>query len=125
MTSRTTRRRFLQASGSLLGSVLATSRVAGASTDAPLGTLQVSATIQQENQKLGDGSWIMGRPAQPGDIEGYASAPSVNLGETISFFVSTVATHYRAKVFRMGYYQGYGAHLVETRTPLSLSLIHI
>jgi hypothetical protein len=61
----------------------------------------------------------MGRPAQPGDIEGYASAPSVNLGETISFFVSTVATHYRAKVFRMGYYQGYGAHLVETRTPLS------
>jgi hypothetical protein len=119
MTSRTTRRRFLQASGSLLGSVLATSRIAGASTDAPLGTLQVSATIQQENQKLGDGSWIMGRPAQPGDIEGYASAPSVNLGETISFFVSTVATHYRAKVFRMGYYQGYGAHLVETRTPLS------
>ncbi|MGH9351369.1 MAG: N,N-dimethylformamidase beta subunit family domain-containing protein [Terriglobia bacterium] len=65
--------------------------------------------ITEENDKPGDGSWRLSNPAKAHEIEGYASAVSVNLGEEIRFFVSTTEPSYTLEVFRMGWYGGAGA----------------
>ena len=75
--------------------------------------------VRGENVRPGDGSWLRGVAATAGDLEGYASATSINLGQTITFFVSTTSPTYSIKVYRMGYYQGLGARLIETRLDLT------
>ncbi|MGH9377832.1 MAG: N,N-dimethylformamidase beta subunit family domain-containing protein [Terriglobia bacterium] len=65
--------------------------------------------VTAENDKPGDGSWRLSNPAGSREIEGYASAVSVNLGEEISFFVNTAEPSYTLEVFRMGWYGGAGA----------------
>ena len=42
---------------------------------------------------------------------------SVNVGQTISFKISTTASAYHIEIYRMGYYQGNGARLITTFTP--------
>lgn len=77
-----------------------------ASSDVPLlGHL----TIQMENLKPGTTAWKITAPAIYHEIEGYASATSVNRGQDIGLFVSTVAGFYFIEVFRMGWYGGAGA----------------
>src|SRR5262245_51665270 len=68
--------------------------------------------ISIENQKAGTTDWIITRPAGHHEIEGYASATSVNRGETIRLFVNTTAPSYRLTVYRMGWYGGLGARQV-------------
>lgn len=71
--------------------------------------------IQQENTKTGDPSWVIPVAKHAWyRIQGYASSPSVNRGETIRLFVSTDEPDYTLKVFRMGWYGGQGARLMET-----------
>lgn len=65
--------------------------------------------ITAENEKPGDSSWPLSNPAKSREIEGYASAVSVNLGEEISFLVSTAEPSYTLEIFRMGWYGGAGA----------------
>lgn len=67
--------------------------------------------IQIENAKPGSPEWSMFSEAQ-GEIEGYASATSVNQGESISFFVNTTAATYNIDIFRTGWYGGAGARRV-------------
>jgi hypothetical protein len=62
-----------------------------------------------ENQRRGSSDWEITAPADHREIEGYASATSVNRGEAIEFFVSTVDPGYVVDVFRMGWYGGEGA----------------
>ena len=50
-------------------------------------------------------------------IQGFATAMSVNVGQTISFKISTTASAYHIEIYRMGYYQGNGARLITTFTP--------
>ena len=45
-------------------------------------------------------------------IQGFATDISVNKGETIQFKVKTDATNYRLDIYRLGYYDGLGARLV-------------
>ncbi len=47
-------------------------------------------------------------PATNGEIEGYASAVSVNRGEDIKFFVNTSEPTYSIEVLRVGWYGGAG-----------------
>ena len=47
------------------------------------------------------------------EIEGYASATSINRGETIRFFISTGDPAYTIDIYRMGWYGGAGARLVK------------
>lgn len=63
--------------------------------------------IQDENAKPGTTAWKLpnGRST---DIEGYASLTSVNVGEPISFFVSTTSSSFALDIYRMGYYGGAG-----------------
>ncbi|HEX8857603.1 MAG TPA: N,N-dimethylformamidase beta subunit family domain-containing protein [Actinomycetes bacterium] len=68
-----------------------------------------------ENQQPGTDQW---RITKPGDdikqqVKGYASATSVNLGGTITLFVSVNPTQtYSIDVYRIGYYQGLGGRLM-------------
>jgi len=65
--------------------------------------------IQQENAKPGDGSWQLTALSDTPTVEGYASATSVNRGETIRFFVSSAAPNYTMTIYRLGWYGGTGA----------------
>src|SRR5207249_5113802 len=76
-----------------------------------------------ENQQPGTSQWqISGVRATDtdGQIKGYASAPSVNKGENITFYVSVnPAQTYTIDVYRLGWYQGLGARLMQHIGPLS------
>ena len=50
-------------------------------------------------------------------IQGFATAISVNRGETVRFKIKTTATSYRLDIYRMGYYNGMGARKVATVNP--------
>jgi hypothetical protein len=64
---------------------------------------------QQENAKSGDPSWRLIHTAAHHEIEGFASATSVNRGSDINFYVNTAASSYTMDVYRMGWYSGMGA----------------
>ena len=78
--------------------------------------------IQQENQLPGTPDWqIVKQP--PADttnhthdqgIEGYTSQTSVMVGSTISFAVNTVTSSFNADIYRLGWYQGIGARLMQS-----------
>jgi N,N-dimethylformamidase beta subunit-like protein len=72
----------------------------------------LALTTIAENQKPGTADWDIGNPALNREIEGYASKTSVNGGDTIDLYVSTVAPRYAIDVFRMGWYGGAGARRV-------------
>jgi hypothetical protein len=65
--------------------------------------------VQIENAKLGDPDWDAYPEARNGEVEGYASSPSVNIGETISFYVNSSESTYMIEFYRMGWYNGLGA----------------
>ena len=50
-------------------------------------------------------------------IQGFATKISVNAGSQIQFKIDTDATAYSIKIYRLGYYQGDGARLIDTITP--------
>ena len=78
--------------------------------------------IEAENCLPGNpqGDWYV---SGAGDetIQGFSTDMSVNVGQTISFKVSTTAKSYHIEIYRMGYYQGNGGRLITTFTP-SVSL---
>ncbi|MGD8322938.1 MAG: Ig-like domain-containing protein, partial [Gammaproteobacteria bacterium] len=65
--------------------------------------------VAAENALPGTPDWHLDSPALAREIEGYASATSVNRGEPISLFVNTNAPSFTLEVFRTGWYQGIGA----------------
>ena len=80
-----------------------------------------------ENQQTGTTLWQLGdlygrkySTDAVGQIKGYASAVSVNKGETITFHVSTnTAQTYTIDVYRMGWYGGLGGRLMQHIGPLN------
>jgi len=65
--------------------------------------------IQRENLRPGTSEWMIGsQGALHDEIEGFASPPSVNRGEDISFYVNTSESSYTLDIFRMGWYGGAG-----------------
>jgi len=75
--------------------------------------------IVEENKKTGDPSWKLTNAATNHEIEGYASATSVNRGETIEFFVNTSDTSYTLAIYRMGWYGGAGGRLLASPVTLN------
>src|SRR5882757_780622 len=85
---------------------------------------QSSNPIVVENQQPGTSQWRIPFSAVGSDgvgqIKGYASAASVNKGENITLYVSVnPAQSYTIDIYRMGWYQGLGAHLVQHVGPLN------
>jgi hypothetical protein len=64
--------------------------------------------IESENMRPGTRDWMLSSPAGAGEIEGYASATSVNLGDTIRFYVNTAEPEFELEIFRLGWYGGDG-----------------
>ena len=74
--------------------------------------------IVQENRLPGSPSteWDINGPGDP-TIQGFGHDISINCGETIFFKIKTDSTDYRIDIYRMGYYGGMGARLVDTIEP--------
>jgi N,N-dimethylformamidase beta subunit-like, C-terminal len=72
-----------------------------------------ATSIWRENHRPGRWGWIL-RHASRRHLEAYGSQVSVVAGQTVDLHVSTVpAGRYRIEVFRLGWYGGAGARLVE------------
>lgn len=80
--------------------------VLAAQLAAPLNAVQI------ENARRGSPDWEISNPALGGEIEGYASATSVDAGDPIDLFVNTPDPRFSVDVFRMGWYGGAGARRV-------------
>ena len=65
-----------------------------------------------ENARPGTSDWELTAPAVDREIEGYASATSVDRGAGIDLYVSTAEPAYTVDVFRTGWYGGAGARRV-------------
>ncbi|WP_447976702.1 N,N-dimethylformamidase beta subunit family domain-containing protein [Candidatus Nitrospira bockiana] len=68
--------------------------------------------VQDENQRPGSRDWTLSKPAVNREIEGYASATSIERGQPIALFVHTQEPSYRIDLYRMGWYGGAGARLM-------------
>jgi hypothetical protein len=91
-----------------------------------VGSVSFTATtpnaITVENQKPGATDWeITNRvTSEAPEIEGYASATSVNVGGTLPLKVSLgQAGQYTIDVYRLGYYGGLGGRLMTSVGPLN------
>ena len=87
--------------------------------------------IQIENAKAGSTDWLLTRVVRHDDeiyelgwrrrkgIEAYASHTSIKAGERLDVHVSTNPVNaYRSSIYRMGYYGGAGARLMQSIGPL-------
>ena len=74
--------------------------------------------IVEENKLPGAPSteWDVNGWGDP-SIQGFGHDISIDLGETIFFKIRTDSTHYRIDIYRMGWYAGLGARLVDTVAP--------
>jgi hypothetical protein len=77
----------------------------------PRGGPPLNATAL-ENERQGTVAWEITSPALAREVEGYASRTSINRGDAIELFVSTLDPSYTIDVFRMGWYGGAGARQV-------------
>ncbi|WP_437231128.1 N,N-dimethylformamidase beta subunit family domain-containing protein [Planctomicrobium sp. SH661] len=121
------RREFLKSAVAAgpLSSVVGTVAQAADSQSDPLQTSSAANPIVVENQKEGSHNWQLTRVRVDGSgfrcpwIEGYCSRQSVQAGDELDIFVSTdPARRFHLEIFRMGYYGGRGARLMQTFGPL-------
>ena len=120
------RRRLLQAglAGGLIGKLAAADETEAAQRAAETNSRNV---ITAENAKPGTSDWQLTytRIDPPTKyrcpwIEGYVSASSVLAGDELQLFVSTnPAAEFQVEIFRLGYYGGKGARLVQTLGPFA------
>ena len=85
-------------------------------TTAPAGPCDAAANpIVAENCRPGSprSEWDVTGVGDP-NIQGFATAISVNQGGTVDFKVTTTAPSFRIDVYRLGYYGGQGARKVAT-----------
>jgi hypothetical protein len=79
--------------------------------------------IVVENQQQGSAGWQIGNLIADdanGQIKGYASATSVNQGQSLSLYVSVnPAQNFSIDIYRMGWYSGAGGRLRSHVGPLS------
>ena len=66
--------------------------------------------IVAENCKPGTINWQINNYYY--DIEGFASKTSVNIGESIDFYINSLGAKYDLAIFRSGYYGGLGGRLI-------------
>jgi N,N-dimethylformamidase beta subunit-like protein/fibronectin type III domain protein len=71
--------------------------------------------VQFENRIAGDPTWgDVLAPTDPAQLSGYGSSISVDHGQSIDLYVTTTAANVTIDVFRMGWYGGAGARLVQS-----------
>jgi Ricin-type beta-trefoil lectin domain-like len=82
--------------------------------------------ITEENLNPGSRGWVLSPDGSHaatdavGQIKGYMSATSVNKGQSIDFKISvSPAQNFTIEVYRVGYYGGMGARLMQTIGPIA------
>ncbi len=73
---------------------------------------EVSSQIVAENKLPGTTAWKITPVATSGYVQGFASKTYAKVGESVTLYISSTVPTYRIYAYRMGYYQGKGAHLV-------------
>ena len=68
--------------------------------------------LLSENSLPGDPHWAIRHLGAANAIMGYAGAASVLTGQSFPLFVSTTASGFRVRAFRLGWYRGDGARQV-------------
>lgn len=73
-----------------------------------------SNPIQVENALPGTTAWQLTTPADSHEIEGFASATSIDhcSPTPLRLYVNTTAPQYRVEVYRLGWYNGLGGRLI-------------
>lgn len=71
-----------------------------------------ASPIALENARPGQGDWILTDPADH-EVEGYASATSIQRGEPLRLYINSIDPSVTVDVYRMGWYGGTGARLVQ------------
>src|SRR5579884_2195151 len=102
----------------LAGVILALVAVIFFTVPASASCTQPANAIEAENCLPGTSSeqWYVSGAGDP-TIQGFATDMSVNVGQTISFKISTTASTYHIEIYRMGYYQtNHGARLITSFT---------
>ena len=74
------------------------------------------APRERRQRNEGAAEWDVNGWGDP-SIQGFGHDISIDLGETIFFKIKTDSTHYRIDIYRMGWYAGLGARLVDTVAP--------
>lgn len=73
---------------------------------------QADSPVALENTRPGNSDWVLTDPADH-EVEGYASATSIQRGETIRFYIHSSDPGVTVALYRMGWYGGTGARLVQ------------
>ncbi|MCS6319039.1 MAG: hypothetical protein H8K05_14945 [Nitrospira sp.] len=71
-----------------------------------------ASPISQENARPGDADWVLTDPADH-EVEGYASATSIQRGENLHLYIHSTDPRVTVAIYRMGWYGGSGARLVQ------------
>ena len=96
----------------------------GAWAQAPSGPAVANACAAPANKLIAENckpgnprtEWDINADGDP-TIQGFATSMSVNLGETVDFKIRTDSSRYRIDIYRMGWYGGNGARLIQTMRP--------
>lgn len=84
----------------------------------PYDAYRTAGWIKAENAKKGDPEWVI-----PDDrsmwsrIQGYASATSIDVGQSVDLHVTTGAPAWQVSAYRIGYYGGAGGRRVWRSSP--------
>jgi hypothetical protein len=115
MMNRLTRRSAIRLFAALSAAVL----LAGGSSIRPTVEAQANSNpIVTENSLAGSpqSEWDIQGAGDP-TLQGFATDISVNVGSVVSFKIKTSAPGYVIDIYRLGYYQGFGARKVASITP--------
>jgi hypothetical protein len=80
--------------------------------------IPVAEWVVDENGKPGTLAWLISLPPGAGRIEGYAGTVSTTIGVPVTLYVNTTDPSFHVEAYRMGYYGGLGARLVDTSPPV-------
>lgn len=73
---------------------------------------EAASPIVFENARPGHGGWVLTDPADH-EVEGYASSTSIQRGEPLRFYINSIDPTVTVAIYRMGWYGGTGARLVQ------------
>lgn len=71
-----------------------------------------ASPIALENARPGTSDWVLTNPADH-EVEGYASATGIQRGEPLRLYINSIDPSVTVDVYRMGWYGGTGARLVQ------------
>lgn len=118
LSSTTTAETVLDSATTEPAGIMAATAAAAAPATAPAAALAAALAVTPnkialENMKQGTArsEWAIEGDGD-GNIQGFATEISTNIGQTVDFKIATDSTHYRIDIYRMGYYGGDGARKV-------------